>query len=248
MLAVLAVGAVARDGPVGFPRTADAREYSACMRIARSDPKAAHESALAWQAKGGGDAAVHCIAVALLGFGQYRQAARMLEELAARTDAKRPDLKAGLYGQAADAWLIDGVPAMAERLLTEALAISPEEVDLLIERAIARGSLRQYWEALDDLNLALEKSPDRADALTFRASAWRQVNSAELARQDIDRALDLRPDFADALLERGLIRETAGDREGARADWLRILDIAADSAVREAARHNLERMDVKKAE
>jgi tetratricopeptide (TPR) repeat protein len=238
-------GAAAQQAPDIEPRTAEAREYAACMQIARADPKAAHESALAWRAKGGGDAAIHCVAVALLGLGQYSQSARMLEELAAQTDAKRPTLKAQLYGQAANAWMIDGAPAMSEKLLTVALAIRPDDVELRIDRAIALGTQAKYWEALDDLNRALESSPDRADALTFRASAWRHVNSAELARQDIDRALVLRPDFPDALLERGLIRQAAGDAAGARADWLRIIGIAVDGPVTEAARGNLEKLDVK---
>ncbi len=244
--ALLQAGAGAQQAPDLTPRSANEREYEACMRIAQTNPKAAHESALAWRARGGGDAAIHCVAVSLLGLGQARQAALMLEELAGQTDGKRPSLKARLYGQAANAWMIDGAPEMSEKLLTEALAISPNEVDLIVDRAIARGTRSKYWEALDDLNHALDLSPDRADALTFRASAWRQVNSPELARQDIDRALELRPDLPDALLERGLIRLAAGDTAGARADWLRVVEVAVEGPVTEAARQNLEKLDVKK--
>jgi regulator of sirC expression with transglutaminase-like and TPR domain len=170
----------------------------------------------------------------------------MLEELADRTDAKQPVLKARLYGQAGNAWMIDGAPAMSEKLLTRALAIRPDDADLRIDRAIARGTQKKYWDALDDLNVALDNAPDRPDALTFRASAWRQVGSAELAQQDIDRALQLRPDFPDALLERGLIRQATDDRAGARADWLRILEIAVEGPVSDAARRNLEKLDVRK--
>ncbi|MBT7243711.1 MAG: hypothetical protein HN879_09870 [Flavobacteriaceae bacterium] len=83
------------------PRSVEAREYSACMRLAETSPKAAQDSALAWRKRGGGDPAIHCIAVALLGLGQYSQSARMLEELAASSDATRPDLRAGLLAQAA---------------------------------------------------------------------------------------------------------------------------------------------------
>lgn len=78
------------------PRSEQAREYDACMRLARGDPAAAHESALAWRRKGGGDAALHCVAVALVGLGQHGQAARLLEELAGRTDGARAALKAAL--------------------------------------------------------------------------------------------------------------------------------------------------------
>lgn len=64
----------AQNGHILTPKSTAAREYAACMAIARSNPRAAHESALAWRKKGGGNAAIHCIAVALLGMGQYSQA------------------------------------------------------------------------------------------------------------------------------------------------------------------------------
>ena len=243
---VIAPGAPAQRALDLEPRAAGAREYAACMQLARADPRAAHEAAVAWRAKSGGNASLHCIAVALLGLGQFKQAARMLEELAQQTDGKRPTLKARLYGQAANAWMIADAPAMSEKLLSRALAIHPDDVDLRIDRAIARGTQGKYWDALDDLNHALEKSPNRADALTFRASAWRLVKSPELARQDIDQALKLRPDFPDALLERGLIRQALGDIAGARADWLLVLEITVEGAATEAARRNLEKIDVKK--
>ena len=241
-----AAPALGQRTPDPEPRSAAAREYAACMRLARDDPRAAHESALAWQQKGGGDAAIHCVAVALVGLGQHSQAARLLEEFAARTESTRASLKAGLLGQAAGAWTIAGRSPMAEKLLSEALSLQPADIDLRIDRSIARAAQGKYWEALDDLNAVLERAPDRRDALTFRASAWRHVGAPELARQDIDRALALRPNDPDALLERGLIRKEAGDIGGARADWLQVLQIAVEGPLTEAARRNLESIDVRK--
>lgn len=235
----------AQRAPDPGPRSEAAREYAACMRLARDDPKAAHEAALAWREKGGGNAAEHCIAVALLGLGQHVQAARLMEEIAARTDGARAALKAGLLAQAANAWAIAGRAPTAEKLLGDAIALRPEDVELRIDRSISRAAQGKYWEALDDLNAALERAPDRADALTFRASAWRHVGAAELARQDIDRALALRPNDPDALLERGLIRKATGDIAGARADWLQVLQIAVEGPLTEAARRNLESIDVR---
>lgn len=139
-----------------------------------------------------------------------------------------------------------GQSATAEKLLTDALALRPGDVELRIDRSIARAAQGRYWEALDDLNAALDRVPDRADALTFRASAWRHVGAPPLARQDIDRALALRPDDPDALLERGLIRKAAGDRAGARADWLRVLEVAVEGPLTDAARRHLEAIDVRK--
>jgi tetratricopeptide (TPR) repeat protein len=237
---------MAQQNPNLTPRSAEARQYEACMVLAREDPKAAHESAQAWLKKGGGDAAVHCVAVALLGLGNYSQAGQTMAELAARTDGSRITLKAGLLGQAANAWLISGQPQRSENLLTDALALVPKDVELLLDRSIARASLGKYWEALDDLNDALERNPDRTDALTFRASAWRHVDALDLAEADIATVLKRRPDYPDGLLERGLIRKARGDRAGARADWLRVLDIVIEGPLTEAARRYLETMDVTK--
>lgn len=245
MLAAAGTEAAAQRAPDLTPRSRNAREYSACMKLARADPKAAQESALAWRAKGGGDAAVHCIAVALLGLGEYDQAARTMEDLAGRVDPKRPDLRAGLWAQAANAWLIAGKAKAALAALDKALKIRPDDPATLIDRSIARTSLGRDWDALDDLNRALELDPDRVEALVFRAAAWRRVKAWELAEQDIDRALVLRPANPDALLERGLIRHGRGDKAGARADWLKVIEIAVNGPLTEAARRNLEAMDVR---
>lgn len=242
-VSLAAHSATAQRQPDLTPRSAEARQYSACMQLARTRPEAARQSALEWRKEGGGDAALHCIAVAMLGLGEYSQSARLLEELAASGDPARPDLKAGLLDQAANGWIIAGRPQTAAKLLGDALALQPHNVDMMIDRSIALVSLGKNWEALDDLNRALEISPDRIDALTFRASAWRKVEAIDLARQDIDAVLKERPDKPDALLERGLILTAQGDESGARADWLKVIEIAVEGPLTDAARRNLQNMD-----
>jgi tetratricopeptide (TPR) repeat protein len=236
----------AQNGHILTPKSTAAREYAACMAIARSNSKAAHESALAWRKKGGGDAAIHCIAVALLGMGQYSQAARMMEELAGQPNPGRPDLRAGLYGQSANAWNIAGRPQTAVRLLTKAIKLQPGNLDLLIDRSIAHAGLGKYWKSLDDLNVVVAKEPDNVDALIFRASAWRKVGTLDLAKQDIITALALKPNDPDGLLERGLIRKAQGEIAAARKDWLRVLEISVKGPLTEAAQRNLETIDVRK--
>lgn len=169
-----------------------------------------------------------------------------MEELAARTDHTRTALKAGLLGQAANAWLLSGRPQRAEKVLTDSLKLVPRDVEILLDRSIARALLGKYWDALDDLNEVLEQNPDREDALTFRASAWRHVDALDLAVKDIAAALKRRPDFPDGLLERGLIRKARGDKKGARADWQRVLEVAVEGTLTKAARRHLENMDVNK--
>ena len=47
-----------------------------------------------------------------------------------------------------------------------------------------------------------------------------------------------------ALLERGNLRRLDGDDNGARADWLMVLSLQPQGEAAEAARQNLEKMDV----
>jgi len=243
---IAADASFAQRNQILTPKSQQAREYAACMALARSTPKVAHDSALAWRQKGGGEAAIHCIAVSLLGMSQYSQAARMLEELADQPKPGRPKLQAGLYGQAANAWTIAGRPQTAAKLLTKAIKLQPDNQDLLIDRSIAHAGLGKYWEALDDLNAVLDKAPDNADALIFRASAWRKVGTLDLAEQDVIAALALKPNDPDGLLERGLIRKAQGEIAAARKDWLKVLEISVQGPLTDAARRNLESIDVKK--
>lgn len=238
-------GARAQRAPDLTPGGRDARDYADCMTLARANPPAAHQTALAWRTRGGGDAASHCVAVALLGLGEYAQAARTLEELARRADARQPDHRAGLLAQAANAWLIAGKAGAALEAQNRALAIRPDNVATLIDRSISRTSLGRDWDALDDLNRALELDPARSEALVFRAAAWRRVEAWDLAAQDIERALTRRPANPDALFERGLIRRQQGDTAGARADWRKLLEISAEGSLSETARRHLRALDAK---
>ena len=59
-----------------------AKRYGECMATARRRPQDGFEDAIAWRAEGGGTAADHCAAVALIGLEQYSEAANRLERLA----------------------------------------------------------------------------------------------------------------------------------------------------------------------
>jgi len=91
----------------------------------------------------------------------------------------------------------------------------------------------------------LKAQPDRLDALIYRASAYRGQSQLDPALADIDRALQLAPDSVPGLLERGNIRGLKGDAAGARADWLRVSLLAPGTPADDAAKANIERLDVK---
>ncbi len=221
------------------------RAYQDCMILARAAPADGFEGALAWANLDGGDGARHCAAVALIGLGQYREAAQRLERLAAELRAGNPGLSLEVLAQAGQAWLLAGDTARALAVQSAALDIDPDNVELLLDRGITQATANNYWEALDDLNRALELAPARPDLLTLRASAYRSLDALDLAREDIGLALSRAPNNPDALLERGMLRRLAGDAAGARADWLRVIALTEGTPSAEAARAKLAKLDAK---
>ena len=222
-----------------------AREYKECMVLARAAPEDGFESALGWAAVGGGEGAQHCAAAALIGLGRYAEAARRLERLAAELRPGEADLRSSVLAQAGQAWILDGDAGRAHAVQSAALEFDPDNLELLLDRSITRAALADYWDAVDDLNHALDLAPDRPDLLILRAAAYRYLDALDLAGDDIARALARAPDNPDGLLERGILRRLSGDQAGARQDWLRVIALAEGTPAADAARTNLEMMDVK---
>lgn len=240
---VLCLGATAlraQSAPVDH-----SREYRACMHLAAFDPEEAFEGALAWRSQGGGEPARHCAAAALIGLGHYEEAARRLEALAQDMTAAAPSLRAGVLGQAGQAWHMAGKSTRAHAVQSAALQLDPDNVELLADRSITLAGATSYWEAVDDLNRALELAPGRADLLVLRAGAYRYLDALDLAGDDIERALKIDPANADGLLERGILHRLNGEDARAREDWIKVLSLVPHGPAAEAARANLEKLDVK---
>jgi tetratricopeptide (TPR) repeat protein len=231
--------------PAGKGETIDdAQQYQHCIALARQKPEDGWEEALAWGSLGGGEPARHCGAIAMFGLGQYEEAATRLEELAQNShrDAK---LRAGMLAQAGQAWLLAHNTERAYAAQTSALQLAPGAPDLLVDRAETLAEAKNYKDALADLNQALAAGPDRVDALTFRATAKRYLQDLKGADEDLTRALSLDPQYQDAWLENGMVKRLTGDDAGARQAWLKVLDIAPNSTAADAARRNIELLDVK---
>lgn len=222
----------------------DAKRYRDCMALVEKNPDGAFDSALAWQGLGGGEAAEHCLAAALIGLKQYREGARRLEVLALHSKG-RDAVRVGMLAHAARAWLLADDPQRSYDVLTAAIKLNPEDPDLLIDRAEARAAMKHYPQAVDDLNEALRLDPGHADAYVFRATARRFLDDLARAEADVEKALKIAPDHPEGLLERGILRRLKGDQAGARQDWLAVLHAAPGSAAAEAAQKNIEMMDVK---
>ncbi len=220
------------------PRLTEDPEYDRCLGMLRTDPQGAQVLADAWEATGGGEGARHCAALALLGLGEPDRAAERLEFLAARSQAG-PAARSALYAQAGQAWMMASQPDRAFAATTLGLSLTPRDVDLLVDRSVALGTLGRYREALEDLDSAVAIDPDRAEAWVFRAAALRHLDRTAEAEEAVAKALALDPDNAEGLLERGIIRQLKGDIAGARSDWERAITLAPDSPTADLAQQNL---------
>jgi tetratricopeptide (TPR) repeat protein len=221
------------------------QKYEDCMAQALRVPADGYETALTWQGQGGGNPARHCAAVALIGLGKYEEAATQLESLGADLAQKQPPLAAEAFGQAGQAWTSANQPAKALAAQNAGIKLAPNDIDLLVDRAFTQKSLNEFAKALDDLNKAVTLDAQRSDILAYRASTYRLLNKLPEARTDADAALALDPKNAEALLERGIIRRLTDDPAGARADWLQVVELAAGTPAGDAAKANLEKLDVK---
>ncbi len=230
--------------PPAPPRLAAGDDYEKCLAMIANDPEGARSFADTWRAGGGagGEGAEHCAGLAEVALGDADAGATILDRLAVHSGA--PEVtRAMIFDQAAQAWMLAEEPARALGSAAEALALDPDDPDLLIDRATAQAALEHYHAAIADLDRALAIDPQRIAALVMRAGDWRHLEAYDRAGTDIDHALAIDPDYADALLERGILRQHAGDDPGARADWQRAMELAPNSAVGDLAEQNLALLD-----
>ena len=252
LLTLLMAAGVAAE-PAGSPsphattRNAepDAATYDRCLKLAKQNPGAAQSLARAWQERGGAHPADHCAAVALFGLKRYKEAATRLEVLAQAMTTAPAGLRAEVFDQAGQAWLLAGDAVRAYAAAGQALVLHPNDPELLLDRAEAAAATKYYDQAITDLGHVLKADPNRVEALIYRASANRALDRLDPALADLEKALALAPNSVPALLERGNIRRLTGDAAGARADWERIGQLAPGSQADMAARANIERLDRK---
>ena len=218
------------------PRISDDPSYESCLGLLPEDPAAALALIRGWP--NGGDAARHCQGLALIAAGDVAEGATLLETLAETNRMPEP-ARALVLNQAADAWLHSRLYEQAHRATRRALAMAPNNVDVLVRHAQAAAHLGLTQEAITDLTRVLKDNPDRVDALLARSMAWRQLDRLEQARADIDRAAERAPTDPEVLLERGIQRQQRGDLTGAREDWQRVVSLEPDSEAADLAEQNL---------
>tara|TARA_R110002096_G_scaffold152047_1_gene314934 strand:+ start:4757 stop:5554 length:798 start_codon:yes stop_codon:yes gene_type:complete len=211
--------------------------YSSCVELARVDPDAAFDAAIAWAETDLSGGASHCAGLALVGLGLFEAAADRFTRAAVEGQKIENVERALLHQQAGDAWLMANSGANATAAFTHALTYIPENPELLFGRARGYELDKQTALALQDVDLAIARNPAYGAAYLLRARLYRQSKQLDAAAADIDAALANGIDEVAAGLERGLIRFEMGNEAGALEDWQMIVatDRRADGSPGPAA-------------
>ncbi len=221
--------------------------YKFCLALAQEQPDKAIELAGKWVGLAGGEPAKHCQALSLIGIKEYGEGATRLDELATAS-RQEPAVRASMLAQAGQAWLKEGELSHAYASQSAALKIVPagskQQMEVLLDRALTLADAGKYDEVIADCDAALIIDPDNADALAYRAAAHRLQGHEDEAFADADRAVKADTTNVAALLERGNLWRMKKRLAAARRDWLRILELEPDSLAADAARANIEHLDV----
>ena len=232
---IVAVAIIATNFAAALPAAAQSAlaqhnaDYTECIILAGKDPDAAIKRAQSWWQGGANQAARQCLGYALVQKGQFVQAGKIYEDLAADAMGEVAVLKAELYGQAGQAYYLAGMQERAIEAFDRAIALRPGDADLFIDRAVARDEAGLFFEAIDDLNTAIEIEANRPEAWLYRAAAYRHIGSLDLALEDANRAVVLSQRSPEALLERAQIKDLRKDIAGARADLQSLIKLAPKS-------------------
>lgn len=224
-------------------RAAESGRYEACLDAAQIDPTAARERAAQWEAAGGGAYARHCAAIALIGLGAGREAAKILTDIGSGPSSTlTAGDRAGMLRLAGDLWLRLGQHNLARRCFETALSLTAGDRDSLIGAARAAAAEGAYGDAEVHLSTALDGDGADPEALTLRAAARRALGRPSDALADAEAATQVAPGSALAWFERGAAERKIGRDAAARESWLRASELDFSGPAGDMARLGLQRM------
>jgi tetratricopeptide (TPR) repeat protein len=192
--------------------TSVAARFQQCVALIDADPARAYEEGMAWAAEAQSVHAYRCAAMALIAQNRHVEGARRLESLARAVNPEQTALRAELWSQAGNSWLLAREPGQARSAFTRAIVTiesDPAQLpDLLIDRARAYAMEREWRLAEEDLSRSLDIRPENALALRLRAAARMNQRSFELAQADALAAVRLEPTNEENTLVLGDVRES----------------------------------------
>ncbi|MGD9968256.1 MAG: hypothetical protein AB7T59_17180 [Hyphomonadaceae bacterium] len=194
------------------PAAAIGARFQQCVALIDADAERAYEEAMAWAAEARSVHAYRCAAMALIAQDRHSEGARRLSSLAMSISPENTALRAELWSQSGNAWLLAREPGQARSDFTRAIQTlqnDPQQLpDLLIDRARAYAMEREWRLAEEDLSRSLDIRPDHALALRLRAAARMHQRTFELAQADALAAVQLEPANEENTLVLGDVRES----------------------------------------
>jgi tetratricopeptide (TPR) repeat protein len=247
--AAYAASAVASAAPnSGEALDTTTPRYQSCITEVEISPQSAYEAASNWRRQLDDAAARHCEALALIELGLHKQGAKQLQAMAAAEATGTTHMRANLYAQAGNAWLLSGNTEAALANFTAGLALDPLKAwirsDLYVDRGRTHAQARNLKDAEADYTQALEILPHHIEAIILRAGIRRQNDDPRGALADLEFALADNPQNPDALVERGLLKKQLLDPVGARADFQAVIAIAPNSAAAAIARNGINKLNI----
>ena len=183
------------------------QKLTACIAKIETKAEDAYSDGLIWRLHYGGMKAEQCIALALIGMGQYEAGAKRLFAIGNAPDGGTDGEKIQLLVKSANGFLLAELPEDAVKALDLALNLNPKDGDLLIDRARANAMLLQWELAESDLTEAMNQRGALGFALRLRAETRLQQKKYDLAEADINDALRLEPKEVENYVVRGRVRE-----------------------------------------
>ena len=227
----------------GLAGSAAAGPYDDCVALAATDPAQAEVEAQRWIQAGGGSAARHCRALALLVQGAERRAAELMVAIATDDRTLPDEVRSEMLVEAGGIYLGLGELDLGRVVASRALLLARKPRAALALSARLKAAAGDWQGAADDLDGALARGEPDAGLLVLRASARLHLGERVAARGDLLWATEIAPELASAWLERGTLEASSGDRDAARAAWLRAIELDRDGIVAEAARLRLQMME-----
>lgn len=118
-----------------------------------------------------------------------------------------------------------GNDTLADRMLDELIAHSPDDVRPHLARVRIRMERRQYSQALQLCNETIKAGHTTADAYALRSDIHERLDNYEEALRDANAALQLDPNHLEALKNRGRTWSSLGEPLRAVADYEKALAI-----------------------
>tara|TARA_R110002050_G_scaffold297339_2_gene458675 strand:+ start:90449 stop:91837 length:1389 start_codon:yes stop_codon:yes gene_type:complete len=159
---------------------------------------------------------------------QQHEAAIGLYENGLTKYTATPQEKSHLYEHLAEEYLALRETVMTSKICDKALAIDPNNQEVIFLNGMARYYERDFVTAIGVFSNYLTNNPDREDVLYNRGLSYLELRQYNLAVLDFSRVLELDDNNVDALLGRGKAYYYFKQYENAKKDLTKVANTQKD--------------------